>query len=67
MPQLVKYSHCSGKFGIGVTKCTIKVVAATCGGASANCKFFHMQVGLAHDDELRKSLYLLHFQISIFT
>ena len=34
------------------TQCAIKVVAATCNGASANRKFFQMHFGLTHDDEL---------------
>ena len=34
------------------TQCAIKVVAATCDGASANRKFFRMHFGLTHDDEL---------------
>ena len=34
------------------THCAIKAVAATCDGASANCKFFCMHFGLTHDDEL---------------
>ena len=35
------------------TQCVIKVIAATCDGAStANLKFFWMHFGLTHDDEL---------------
>ena len=38
--------------GIGETQCAIKVVAAACDGASATHKFFRMNFGLTHDDEL---------------
>ena len=33
-------------------QCAIKVVAATCDGASADRKFFRMHFGLTHDDDL---------------
>ena len=43
-------------FRIAVAICetqrATKVIAASCGGASANHKFFRMHFGLTHDDEL---------------
>ena len=42
------------------TQCAIKVVAATCDGASANRKFFRMHFGPTQDDELNADTAVVH-------
>ena len=49
------------------TKCAIKVVAATCDGASANRKFFRMHFGLTHDDELSADTDVVYRTIIFFS
>ena len=47
------------------TQCTIKVVAATCDGASVNRIFFRMHFGLTHDDELNLDTDFVYRTISL--
>ena len=49
------------------TQCAIKVVAATCDGASANRKFFRMHFGLTHDDELNANTDVVYRTINFFS
>ena len=49
------------------TQCAIKVVAATCDGASANRKFFRMHFGLTHDDELNADTDVVYRTINFFS
>ena len=49
------------------TQCAIKVVAATCDGASANPKFFWMQFWLKQDDELNADTDVVYRTINFFS
>ena len=49
------------------TQCAIKVVAATCDGASANRKFFRIHFGLTHDDELDADTDVVYRTINFFS
>ena len=49
------------------TQCAIKVVAATCDGASANRKFFRMHFGLTHADELNADTDVVYRTINFFS
>ena len=49
------------------TQCAIKVVAATCDGASVNRKFFRMHFGLTHDDELNADTDVVYRTINFFS